>query len=156
MTEFRAPPLPPELETNEENVENIKLEDLADIKHIDPKILGLAAILLIGGVLLGALFFGSSSSSNTEQPVIQGLTNLVKNPDIKEQLAYCGQVSETSPCVLYIMNHTRRDRVADDFFEEAAKLTRRNKYTVEIENTGYAKMRIRPSFFAEIKIPALR
>ena len=156
MTEFRAPPLPPELDLeNDESLDPVKLEDLADIKHVDPKILGLGGILLIGGILLGALFFGGSGSG-PEQPAVQGLTNVVKNPDIKEQLAFCGQVPETAACVLYIMNHTRRDRVADDFFEEAAKLTRRNKYTVEIENTGYAKVRIRPSFFAEIRIPAVR
>ena len=68
----------------------------------------------------------------------------------------CGLASETAPCILYIMNHSRYDKIAQDFFADAAKLSQRNTYTVEIENAAYAKTKIPPSFFVQMKIPALR
>ena len=108
---------------------------------------------LVVGMLLGALIFGGGSS---QPPVIQGLTRIVDNPDIKQNLPRCGTVSESSPCAVYIVNHSRNDRYAEYFFDEATQKTGRQKYLVTIENQHYAKTRIPPGYVTQIKIPPLR
>lgn len=105
------------------------------------------------GMILGALFFGGSSAP--QKQTSQGLTGVVPNPDW-QGLRRCGMVSETAPCAVYIVNHSRNDRYAEYFFDEAVKLTNRQKYLIAIENPHYAKTRIPPGYIAQIRIPALR
>ncbi|MBP5343865.1 MAG: hypothetical protein J6Y85_02170 [Alphaproteobacteria bacterium] len=151
MTEFRAPPPPPELDWNPDTDESIEENVIGP--HPNPKMIGVAVGLVLIGVCVGALMFSSSPESLPPQ----GLTNIVDNPEIMEPLPVCGQQrSQTSPCILYVINHTRFDKKAEDFFETARMLMDRNKSHIEIENTSYAKKSIPPGFFAEIKIPALR
>jgi len=150
MTEFRAPPPPPELDWNPEADET---EEEIVTPHINPKMIAVAVGLLLIGICIGALMF--SSSPEPAKP--QGLTNIVQNPDIITPLRLCGRsISETDPCILYIVNHTRFDKKAQDFFQRAADLTGRTKPTIEIENLTYAKLQIPPGYFAKIKIPPFR
>ena len=149
MSEFRAPPPPPDLEWDSDTDETL---DDGNIGHINQKMVAVAVGLVMIGLLLGFLIF----SSKSEPVACHGLTNVIRNPDIKGALPICGNISETAPCVLYVLNHTRHDKKAQDFFQDAANLLSRNLYPVEIENTMYAKTRIPPAHFAEIKIPELR
>ena len=155
MTEFRAPPPPPALDMDDVDQDQ-EIEE-APRSALDPKMIAVAVMLVVVGMIVGAIIFGGSSTpaQQTERNV-RGLTNVVPNPSITEQLKMCGQTSESAPCILYIMNHSRYDRIAQDFFAEAAKLSQRNNYTVEIENAAYAKTKIPPSFFVQMKIPAIR
>ena len=116
----------------------------------------MAAILggsVLLGVLLGALFFGGGTPPPSPQ---QGLLGIVRNPDMRQDLPRCGTVSEGYPCVVYIVNHSRNDRYAEYFFDEATRLTGRQKYLVTIENQQYAKSRIPPGWIAQVKIPSLK
>ena len=150
MTEFRAPPPPPELDWNPDTDENT--EEI-DAPRINPKMIAVAVGLLLIGVCIGALLF----SSKPEPVRPQGLTNIIQNPDITRALPLCGQVvSETDPCILYIVNHTRFDKKAQDFFQSAADLTGRTRPSIEMENTQYAKTTIPPAYFVKIKVPPFR
>ena len=100
------------------------------------------------------IFFGGGSSAPQQGP--SGLQGVVRNPDIYENLQRCGIVPQTEPCIVYIVNHSRADRYAEYFFDQAVKLTGRQPYLVSIENPQYAKMRIPPGYIAQIKIPRLK
>lgn len=113
---------------------------------------GIFCGILILGMILGSIFFGGSSSPVQNS----GLQGVIKNPDITTRMRRCGMTDNTSACILYIVNHTRYDRLAESFFDEAVKLTGRQKYLVSIENPQYAKTKIPPGYFVEIKIPALK
>lgn len=114
-------------------------------------------IILVGilffGMILGSIIFGGSSPAPTQSAELQGI---VRNPEIKQNLARCGMADRTAACVLYIVNASRNDRLAEEFFDEAVKLTGRQKYLLGIENLQYAKQRIPPGYFVQIKIPALK
>jgi hypothetical protein len=105
------------------------------------------------GIILGSIIVGGSSPAPTQSAGSQGI---VRNPEIKQNLARCGMADRTAACVLYIVNASRNDRLAEEFFDEAVKLTGRQKYLLTIENSQYAKTRIPPGHFAQIKIPALK
>ena len=107
------------------------------------------------GLVLGGMMFGGGSP---QRPVSNGLQGVVRNPDIRadEGLKRCGLVSETSPCIVYIMNHSRNDKRAKEFFDEAVKLTGRQRYLIEIENRQYLNMPIERGQIAQIKIPRLQ
>lgn len=113
------------------------------------------AFLLLGtvifGILLGAMMFGGSS-----KPVSRGLQNIVKNSDIRQPLPFCGRVHKGQACVLYIMNASRYDQMAENFFNEALKLTEVPLRSISWANPKYAKQRIPPGAFAEIFIPNTR
>jgi len=149
MTEFRAPPPPPDLDWD---------PDMADsgdgeAPRINPKMIAVAVGLVLIGVLFGVLFF-SPSPPPTE---CRGLTNVILNPDIRreEALPICGYVAETQPCVLYILNHKKTDKLAQDFFQEAANLMSRGVWAIEVVNPDYSKMKIPGAHFAVIKIPPM-
>lgn len=114
----------------------------------------LGGILLIG-VILGSLFFGGGSSKNTPTNAAAAL-GVISNPDIKEHLRRCGQVDKGEACILYIMNHSRYDKIAEDFFDEAVKLMEVQRYSVSMVNPKYAKTRIPPGYFVQLKIPNVR
>lgn len=108
---------------------------------------------LIIGILFGTMMGGGSS-----QPVQQtgGLKGVVRNKDITSKMPRCGLTEKGQACLLYIMNSTRYDKVAEDFFDEAVKLMGMQKYSISMVNPTYAKDRIPPGYFAEIKIPMMR
>lgn len=116
---------------------------------------GILGGCVVVGMLLGMVFFGGGSKA-AQGPVQQGLMGAVPNPDIRVKMYRCGTVSETSPCLVLLANHSRNDRYAESFFEEAARLTGRKDYSVRLENSQYAKYRIAPGNIAVIKIPILR
>ena len=178
MPQFQAPPLPPKapsvgmfpvmqstpVVSREEKTVNVVANQPADdfatrfnlpqtIYKTKTVFICLGAAVLFG-LLLGIILFGGSS----QPPVVQGLQGVVKNPDIRanEKLQRCGRVSETAGCVLYIVNHTRNDKLAEDFIPEAVKLTGRQDFLIRIENPNYVKTRIPAGHFASIKIPSLR
>lgn len=104
------------------------------------------------GILLGTVLFAGKQQPAT---IVNGLTGVVKNPDLaNQQLRRCGEVDKGRACILYLMNHTRYDRMADTFFDEAVRLTEVAKYSIAMVNPQYAKTLIRPGQIAEIKIPA--
>lgn len=118
----------------------------------NPKTMGiLAVVTLLFGVLLGAMMFSGSSA-----PAPQGLLGVVKNDDIRVKLPRCGRIDRGQACILYLMNSTRYDRIAESFFEEALRLTEVPIYSISMANPKYAKRRIPPGHFAEIHIPKVR
>ncbi len=127
--------------------------------NLPPSVISTKGILLISfvalilGMFVGNIFFGSSGSTN-QKPT--GLTGVIRNPDITTKLPRCGLIDRGQSCILYIMNSTRYDKSAEDFFDEAVKLTEIQKYSIAMVNLKYAKTRIPPGRFAEIKIPDMR
>lgn len=115
-------------------------------------------IVLAGAFLFGLLVGAVMFSGGDEVPVVAPakLQGVISNPDIKENLKRCGQVSPSSPCVLYVMNSYDYEKLAKDFFETAVALTRRKDFVISMDNVHYGTMRIPPGYFAQIKIPALR
>lgn len=113
---------------------------------------GILGGVLLFGIILGAMMFGGSASPAQNS----GLQGIVRNPEIKQNIPRCGMADRTASCILYIVNASRNDRLAEDFFDEAVKLTGRQKYLLTIENSQYAKTRIAPGYFAQIKVPALK
>lgn len=109
-------------------------------------------LILIIGFVFGSLTSGSTSSA----PQVIGLQGVVRNRDITQKMARCGQTERGQACLLYIMNSSRYDKIAEDFFEEAVKLMGVQEYSISMVNPKYAKERIPPGYFAEIKIPNVR
>lgn len=116
-------------------------------------ILGIFGITFIVGMIFGSIFFGSSGGSK-QRPV--GLQGVIANPDITTEMKRCGLIDKGQACVLYIMNTTRYDKKAEDFFDDAVKLTEIQKFSIQMVNPKYAKMIIPPGRFAQIKIPNVR
>ncbi len=116
-------------------------------------------VMLAVGVialLLGFLFGSMTGGSNTPAPQqAVGLRGVVSNKDITSKMPRCGLVEKGQACLLYIMNSTRYDRIAENFFEEAAKLMGVQVYSIGLVNPKYAKELIKPGYIAEIKIPKL-
>ncbi len=115
-------------------------------------ILVVGIIALLFGVLIGSMLGGGSSPA-PQQAV--GLRGVVANKDITSKMPRCGLVEKGQPCLLYIMNSTRYDKIAENFFEEAAKLMGVQVYSIGLVNPKYAKELIKPGYIAEIKIPKL-
>lgn len=116
---------------------------------------GILGGILVVGMILGGMFFGGSSSGGAPQNAAAAL-GVISNPDIKEHLRRCGQVDKGEACILYIMNHNRYDKIAEDFFDEAVKLMEVQRYSVSMVNPKYAKTRIPPGYFVQLKIPNVR
>jgi len=119
-------------------------------KVLQTKVMGsiLAAIFLFG-MMMGCAMFGGGSKT-----VVQGLTDVVLNPDIPAYVRRCGQTDPNRECVLYIMNNKTFDRLGSDFFQEAQNMTDVQKYAIQLRNVRYANALIRPGYIAQIYIPA--
>ncbi len=175
---FQTPPLPPQapnfqtvqktqftgtpdsfpVEKNNHSNETVS-DDFATRFKLSPTIyktktmIGILGGTLFAGMLLGMLFFGGSSTAPA--PVSSGLQGVIPNPEIQQPLARCGTVPETEPCIVYIVNHTRADRYAEYFFDQAVELTGRQPYLLEIANRQYAKARIPRGYITQIQVPRL-
>ena len=57
---------------------------------------------------------------------------------------------------MYVMNPQRRELDGRDFYDLAAQLTERQRFTIETSNMRYAGVKIRPGEIAQINIPPLQ
>lgn len=145
-------------QTSSRNEENGKYDDnfAADF-NLPPSVITtksifvLLLIVCVLGIIIGSVFLGSSST-----PQVVGLQGVVPNQDVTTRLPRCGRTDPGQACILYIMNHTRYDKIAENFFDDAVRLTEVQKYSIAMVNPKYAKTRIPPGYFAEIKIPNVR
>ena len=112
--------------------------------------------IILGSVFVLGLIFGGSFFSGGTQQVVQGLSGVVGNPDIEPNTPRCGMVAAGQACILYLMNSSRQDRLAETFFDEAVRLTEVAKYSISMANPQYAKRLIKPGYIAQIKIPDVR
>lgn len=123
--------------------------------NLPPKIMetkvmaAVVAGIMVFGMMMGCMMFGGD-----ETRVVQGLTDVVINPDIQKNLWRCGQIDPNRECVLYIMNAKTYDRLGSDFFQEAQNITGVPKYSIQMINVRYANVLIRPGYIAQIYIPA--
>lgn len=144
-------------EKTTESAKGIYDDNFAADLNLPPKILQtksmgiVMGVVLVLGIIFGAAFFGGSEAPKQ----VSGLQGVVPNMDISpnDTMYRCGTVDKGQACILYIMNHTRYDRTAEDFFDEAVRLTEVSRYSISMVNTRYAKQRIGPGHFAQIKIP---
>ena len=112
---------------------------------------------VLGGAFVVGLILGVMMASGDSVPTTTECSlHHIKNPDIQGRFPLCGRTAKSEPCILYIMNATRYDKQAEDFFKDAERLTERAYYSISIENPIYSKLNIPPGYFAEIKIPSLR
>lgn len=112
---------------------------------------GILGATLLLGMIFGALFF----STETQQ-ITQGLTGVVYNQDFIPNTPRCGIAPPGQRCVLYIMNSTRQDKYAENFFTDAVKLTGVASFNITMANSTYAKRLIKPGYIAQINIPDIR
>lgn len=110
-------------------------------------------LMLILALLVG-VFVGSTMFS-TKQTTKQGLEGVVINPDVPAGKSRCGLAEPHQGCVLYVMNPNNREVSAKEFYDIAAKWTRRERYLIETGNMHYSSKRIKPGYIAQINIPPL-
>ncbi|GHU02090.1 hypothetical protein FACS1894186_6120 [Alphaproteobacteria bacterium] len=113
---------------------------------------GIIGGVLLAGVLLGALVFGGGAPP----PPVQGLTGVVKNPEITGSLNRCGIPDRNIECVYYFANPYRQEKEARAFYDIVAQLTGVQRYMVETSNLRYAGQLIKPGHIAQFRIPAVR
>ncbi len=146
---FTSPqPQEPKKEQEEQN-QNVP----QDLKQ---KILPYLWYVLGGCFFLGLIFGIMMSGGDSAPPAQECPLKYVRNPDIQKAYPLCGRTSNTNECVLFIMNTSRYDAYAEDFFQRAADLTERSRILISTDNPTYSKLNIPPGYFAQIKIPSTR
>ena len=136
--------------TSEEKGKNFVKDLNLPPKIMETKVMAaIVAGIMVFGMMMGCMMFGGE-----EKRVVQGLTDVVINPDIQKNLWRCGQIDPNRECVLYIMNAKTYDRLGSDFFQEAQNITGVPKYSIQMINVRYANVLIRPGYIAQIYIPA--
>ena len=109
---------------------------------------GIAALIL--GIFFAKLFL-------TKPALVQnGLQGVIINAEVPRGKARCGVAEKTQGCVLYIMNPQRQELNGRDFYDLAAQLSGRQRFTIETSNMRYASVIIRPGEIAQINIPPLQ
>ena len=147
-----APVATPAQGTSEEKGKNFVKDLNLPPKIMETKVMAaIVASIMVFGMMMGCMMFGGE-----EKRVVQGLTDVVINPDIQKNLWRCGQIDPNRECVLYIMNAKTYDRLGSDFFQEAQNITGVPKYSIQMINVRYANVLIRPGYIAQIYIPARR
>lgn len=145
-----APVATPAQGTSEEKGKNFVKDLNLPPKIMETKVMAaIVASIMVFGMMMGCMMFGGE-----EKRVVQGLTDVVINPDIQKNLWRCGQIDPNRECVLYIMNAKTYDRLGSDFFQEAQNITGVPKYSIQMINVRYANVLIRPGYIAQIYIPA--
>lgn len=167
--EFRAPPVPPKAPTpvfmpkehpQETVVRGLYDDNFAADLNLPAKVLStknmsiIMFCVLVFGMLMGAAFFGGSDAPSKKQNT--GLQGVVANIDLTNALPRCGIAEKGQACLLYIMNSSRYDKTAEEFFKDAVRLMGVSEYAISMVNTRYAKQRIKPGYIAQIKIPDVR
>ena len=155
QVEGKASSMPAAAASTASNGSEVPAKTFVEELNLPPKILetkvmgSVVAGIFLFGIMMGCAFFGGDSKQ-----VVQGLTDVVLNPDIRYNLRRCGQIDPNRECVLYIMNSQTRDRLGSDFFQEAQNMTGVQKYSIQLANVNYANALIRPGYIAQIYIPA--
>ena len=109
-------------------------------------------VILFVGILLGAVLFGGDDQSSVQQ----GLQGVIPNPEVRgRNIGRCGRVPKTSECIFFIMNASRLDKHAREFYQQVSDLTEVPKYTIELANVEYASYLIRPGYIAQIYVPSI-
>ena len=114
------------------------------------KLFLMALVCFFVGLFLGSALF----SSKTEEK--HGLENIVLNPDVPTGRPRCGLTDKSQACVFYLMNWYKQELTGRDFYKLVAQLTGRAESMIETENLRYATMKIKPGYFAQLNIPALK
>ena len=141
--------LPPELDyIMDENLD----EEYIDNSHYVKKQLlyVIAAVCLFSGIFIGAIFFNEKVEEK------QGLEDVVLNPDVPKGRPRCGLTDKSQACIFYIQNWYKQELNGRDFYKMAAQLTGREEYMIETDNLRYATVKIKPGYFAQLNIPALK
>ena len=115
------------------------------------KVFIIALACLLVGLVVGKLFFGSSTSKIVQN----GLQGVIMNPEVPQGRSRCGVAETTQGCVLYLMNPERRELNGRDFYDFASQLTKRPRFVIETGNIRYSSVKIKPGFIAQINIPPL-
>ena len=140
-----------------EFVENPYADNFAVDLNLPPKVLQTKVIgSIVAGIFFFGLMMGCAMSGGSGKTVVQGLTDVVQNPQVaaNPRMRRCGQTDPNRECILYIMNSKNYDRIAEDFFQEAQDMTGVQKYSIQLSNTRYANALIQPGWIAQIYIPA--
>ncbi len=111
-------------------------------------------MLLIIAALIGTII-GYILTPSSNNQAARGLDGIVKNQDLPQGRSRCGIAEPHQGCVLYIMNPKNHEVQAKDFYDIAAKWTRRERYLIETSNMSYSSVRIKPGHIAQINIPPL-
>ena len=114
------------------------------------KVIIVAMVCLLIGLLVGKFFFSSSS-----KVVQNGLQGVIMNPEVPQGRSRCGVAEKTQGCVLYLMNPERQELNGRDFYDWASQLTKRPRFVIETGNMRYSSVKIKPGFIAQINIPPL-
>ncbi len=91
-----------------------------------------------------------------EQSSIGISKRVVINPDKNQNYSFCGSVQPSKPCLFYVQNYKTYDMLGDDFLKEVASKINRGIFEIQKSNPSYQKMLVKPGYFAEIIVPALR
>ncbi len=114
----------------------------------------------VGGLFLLGAFFGCAMSGSEPAPIqtpqASGISSKVVQNPIKrgKNLKVCGEALASQPCLYYALNTKAIDKVAEDFYDQAARDTQRLVNNIRRDNVTYSKIPIKPGRFAEIIIPS--
>ena len=133
--------------TNEELINNP--ESIKNMLHNKTVLL----LMMLAGLTGAILSYIMVPQKNNQ--LGQCLTHVVRNPDVPKGKSRCGVTEQYQGCVLYIMNPMNREVMGRDFYNNAAKWTGRERYSIETGNMKYGNVRIKPGYFAEINIPPI-
>ena len=137
--------LPPELDFDEDNS-----GELDDASYVKKNIVySVATACLVIGIVLGFLI----APKGTEQ---HGLEDVAWNMDTPKGRVRCGKTDPSQACTFYVLNSFRKELSGRDFYKLAAQMTGREEFMIETENMQYATTKIKPGFFAQLNIPALK
>ena len=112
-------------------------------------------VIFVLGLFMGSCLFSAPKKQKVQQAPV-GLTGVVPNPEPNvANMKRCGQVERGQPCIIYIVNHSRYEKYAENFFDEASRLTEVSRHSISMDNLQYAKTLIRSGEIAQIKVPSL-
>jgi len=109
----------------------------------------IATACLIVGIILGFAIAPKGSEQH-------GLEDVAWNEETPKGRVRCGKTDSSQACTFYILNSFKQDLTGRDFFKLAAQLTGREEFMIETENMQYATTKIKPGFFVQLNIPALK
>lgn len=141
--------LPPELDYMMD--ENFDDEYIDNGNYIKKSFLYITAMIcLFAGIFIGAILFHEQKEEK------YGLEDVVLNPDVPQGRPRCGLTDKSQACILYIQNWYKQELNGRDFYKMAAQLTGREEYMIESDNMRYGSIKIKPGYFSQLNIPALK
>lgn len=137
--------LPPDLDFNSDVA-----PEFDDGSYVKKNIVySIATVCLIVGIVLGFVMAPKGSEQH-------GLEDVAWNDETPKGRVRCGKTDSSQACTFYILNSFKQDLTGRDFFKLAAQLTGREEFMIETENMQYATTKIKPGFFVQLNIPALK